>query len=95
MQMVKGSAEAKAWAKKMQAARKKRRGTPKDNPSRIYSGTIKGVIYNRIIEIRAEKTVYKPGLYKHPFHCEAQVLAMDNGDLLIRSVDGTPLWAEA
>lgn len=62
------------------------------NPS--VSAGIAGVVYNRCVELRAEKTGYKPGLYRHPFSKKSrvQILALDNGDLLIHSQAGIKLW---
>lgn len=71
-------------------------GAALNNPPNSIHARVEGVIYNRCIEIRAEKTVYKPGLYKHPFSRKSrvQVLALDNGDILIHSQAGTKLWGE-
>lgn len=148
----KGSPEAFAWARKMQAARKKkaqrnpgagyheaeahaeeeteRRAARKGkatqaafhrgkaaahrqseakarelhmnpiaifgNPGSEVQARVEGVIYNRLIEIRAEKTTHKPGLYRHPFAKSSRVvvLALDNGDILIHSKAGKHLWGE-
>jgi len=67
---------------------------PQDNPPRSINANIEGIIYNRCIEIRAEKTGYKAGFYKHPFSKGSQVCiyALDNGDLLIHSKAGVKLW---
>jgi len=67
---------------------------PQDNPSRSVHANIEGIIYNRCIEIRAEKTGYKKGFYKHPFSHGSQVCiyGLDNGDLLIHSKAGVKLW---
>ncbi len=64
------------------------------NPPASVRANIEGVIYSRCLEIRAEKTKFKPGLYKHPFNRDSgvQVLALDNGDLLIHSTRGVNLW---
>lgn len=58
---------------------------------------VEGVIYNRVIEIKAQKTSWEKGYYRHPFgrKSKAQILALDNGDLLIHSTNGTPLWDRA
>ena len=63
-------------------------------PPRSVSANIEGVVYNRCIEIRAEKTGYKKGFYKHPFSRGSQVCiyALDNGDLLVHSKAGVKLW---
>ena len=62
-------------------------------PTRINTG-IAGVVYNVCHEIRAEKTGYKKGLYRHPFSRKSgvQILALDNGDLLIHSTRKVRLW---
>lgn len=67
---------------------------PQENPPRSVSANIEGVVYNRCIEIRAEKTGYKKGFYKHPFSKGSQVCiyALDNGDLLVHSKAGVKLW---
>lgn len=67
---------------------------PQDNPPRSVSANIEGIIYNRCIEIRAEKTGYKAGFYKHPFSKGSQVCiyALSNGDLLVHSKAGVKLW---
>lgn len=64
------------------------------NPPHSVNANIEGVIYNRCIEIRAEKTGYKKGYYKHPFSRGSQVCiyALDNGDLLVHSKAGVKLW---
>ena len=64
------------------------------NPPRSVHANIEGIIYNRCIEIRAEKTGYKKGFYKHPFSRGSQVCiyALDNGDLLVHSKAGVKLW---
>lgn len=62
-------------------------------PQRINVG-IAGIVYNRCLEIRAEKTGYKKGLYRHPFSrkSEVRIFALDNGDLLIHSTRNVRLW---
>lgn len=67
---------------------------PQENPPRSVNANIEGIIYNRCIEIRAEKTGYKKGYYKHPFSRGSQVCiyALDNGDLLVHSKAGVKLW---
>lgn len=64
------------------------------NPGARVQARVEGVIYNRVLEIRAEKTGYKPGLYRHPFSRAAKVclLALDNGDILVHSRAGKKLW---
>lgn len=67
---------------------------PKDNPPRSIRANVEGVVYNRCLEIRGEKTQFMPGLYRHPFKkgSKVQILALDNGDLLIRAQNGKRLW---
>ncbi len=62
-------------------------------PTRINTG-IAGIVYNICHEIRAEKTGFKKGLYRHPFSRKSgvQILALDNGDLLIHSTAKVRLW---
>jgi len=64
------------------------------NPPKSIRATVAGVVYSRCLEIRAEKTKFKPGLYRHPFARKSgvQILALDNGDLLIHSTRGVNLW---
>jgi hypothetical protein len=64
------------------------------NPPKRISTGIAGIVYGRCLEIRAEKLKFKPGLYKHPFSRKAgvQILALDNGDLLVHSTRGVNLW---
>ena len=64
------------------------------NPGQHISARVEGVVYNRCIEIRAEKTTHKPGFYRHPFNKKSRVeiLALDNGALLIHSKAGERLW---
>lgn len=65
------------------------------NPGGRINAKIEGVIYNRVIEVRAEKTgSWKPGFYRHPFAKRSKVclLALDNGDILIHSRSGKKLW---
>ena len=66
------------------------------NPGSTVQARVEGVIYNRLIEIRAEKTTHKPGFYRHPFQKSSRVvvLALDNGDILIHSKAGKHLWGE-
>ena len=70
--------------------------TPKQNPAHRINTSIAGVLYNRCVEIRAEKTSAKglKGLYYHPFleRSKVCVLALDNGDILIHSKAGEKLW---
>lgn len=68
-----------------------------ENPPDHISANIQGIIYHRCLEIRAEKTGWKPGLYRHPFSRRSgvQVLALDNGDILIHSAHGKRLWKRA
>lgn len=66
------------------------------NPPNSIHAEVAGVLYNRCIEIRAEKTTpgKLQGLYYHPFKKDSKVciLALDNGDLLIHSKAGHKLW---
>lgn len=65
------------------------------NPGNRISAKIEGVIYNRVIEVRAQKTgAWRPGFYRHPFAKRTQVcmLALDNGDILLHSKSGKRLW---
>lgn len=67
------------------------------NPPQEVHAKIEGVIYHRCVEIRAEKTGGKyRGFWRHPFKksSRVQILGLDNGDLLIHSVAGEPLWRE-
>lgn len=78
-------------------------GKPKKNPITVIGNppkrintTVAGVLYNRCVEVRAEKTGAGSlkGFYYHPFKRDSQVciLALDNGDLLIHSKAGERLW---
>lgn len=73
---------------------KAKRYTTRENPARELRTTVAGVVYNRCLEVRAEKTGYQPGLYRHPFSRKSgvQILALDNGDLLLHSTRGVKLW---
>lgn len=65
------------------------------NPPNEIRANVSGVVYNRVCEVRAEKTgTFRKGLWRHPFtHAtQVQMLALDNGDLLLRSVKGVRLW---
>lgn len=66
------------------------------NPGSRVQAKVEGVIYNRCIEIRAEKTHHKPGLYRHPFakKSRAVILGLDNGSILIHSMAGERLWGK-
>jgi hypothetical protein len=79
-----------------QVVSKKNPITVVGNPSQRVSATVAGVLYNRCVEIRAEKTSAGPlrGLYYHPFSRRSKVcvLALDNGDILIHSQAGEKLW---
>ena len=65
-------------------------------PSSV-NAMVEGVVYNRCIEICAEKTAYRPGFYRHPFakKSKVKILALSNGDLLIHSCVGEHLWKPA
>jgi hypothetical protein len=68
------------------------------NPPNEVRAKVSGIVYNRCLEVRAEKTgSFKRGLWKHPFlkDSQVQVLALDNGDLLLHSVAGVRLWRKA
>lgn len=72
-------------------------GNPRDrhNPPKRIMASVAGVLYNRCLEIRAEKTLGRhKGLWYHPFkkESEVQILALDTGDLLIHSRNGKFLW---
>ena len=65
------------------------------NPPKRINATVSGVLYNRCLEIRAEKTQGEHrGLWYHPFKRDSgvQILALDSGDLLIHSTVGAKLW---
>jgi len=63
-------------------------------PNGKVKGSIAGLIYNRVIEIRAQKTGYKAGYYRHPFSrgSQVQIFGLTNGDLLVHSKAGVKLW---
>lgn len=67
-------------------------GNPRLN-GRI-NAKIEGVIYNRVVEVKAQKTGYQPGYYRHTFSRKNQVkiFGLDNGDLLLHSTAGVKLW---
>jgi hypothetical protein len=65
------------------------------NPPKRITANVAGVLYNRCLEIRAEKTLGRhKGLWYHPFKrdSDVQILALDTGDLLIHSRSGKFLW---
>ena len=64
------------------------------NPPREIRARIEGVVYNRLIEIKAQKTGFQKGFYRHTFNgaTQACIMALDNGDLLIHSRGRKPLW---
>ncbi|MGH3053431.1 MAG: hypothetical protein ACRDL7_00460, partial [Gaiellaceae bacterium] len=70
-------------------------GSGQSNPPRRTCHTIAGTVYNRVKEIRAEKTMFKPGLYKHPFKQGVKLYALDDGALLVKSTKGQSLWGRA
>lgn len=69
------------------------------NPPKSIHANVMGILYKRVLEIRAEKTSPGPhqGLWYHPFgrNSDVQLLALDNGDLLVHSKAGKKLWREA
>jgi hypothetical protein len=68
------------------------------NPPDRVNTKIAGIVYNRCLEVRAEKTgTFSRGLWKHPFakSSQVQILALDNGDLLLHSTVGIRLWKKA
>ena len=85
------------------AAKKRARPNPigifgMGNPPKGMLIKIEGVIYNRCVEVRAEKTgPWEKGLWKHPFAKSSQVrvLGLDNGDILLHSATGVRLWKKA
>lgn len=83
------------WIKSVwtpQKAERERYGI-KDNPIAVYNPPkVAGVIYNKAIEIRAQKTDRLFGRYKHVFGPNVQILGLDNGDVLLHHRDGKPLW---
>lgn len=65
------------------------------NPPKSIKANVEGVVYNRCLEVRAEKTgKFQKGLWRHPFSkkSQVQILALDNGDLLLHSTRGVKLW---
>lgn len=70
----------------------------KKNPKRNPPG-VAGVMYNKVHEVQAEKTGQHKhkGLWYHPFKGKSQVemLALDNGDILLHSKGGKKLWRKA
>ena len=71
------------------------------NPSRRISAGVAGVLYGRCLGIEGEKTSviaeragFKRGKYYHPFEPASgvEVLALDNGDLLLHSTRRVRLW---
>lgn len=65
----------------------------KENPPKEICSAVEGTIYNRVKEVRAEKTVFKKGLYKHPFKKGVKMLGLENGDIVLHSTTGKPLWS--
>lgn len=68
------------------------------NPPNHVSAKVAGIIYRRCIEVKAEKLgKFQKGFWRHPFDASSQVhvLALDNGDILLHSVAGVPLWERA
>lgn len=67
----------------------------KKNPIAIYNppANVAGTVYNKAIEIRAEKTGGPlKGRYKHVFGKNVKILGLDNGDVLIHHTGGKRLW---
>lgn len=63
------------------------------NPLAVYNPpSVAGIIYNKAIEIRAQKTDRLAGRYRHVFGPNVKILGLDNGDVLLHHVKGKPLW---
>jgi hypothetical protein len=67
----------------------------KKNPPRTVCLSVAGTVYNKVKEIRAEKTVFRKGLYKHPFKGGVKLFALEDGSLLVKSTTGKKLWGRA
>jgi len=64
---------------------------------RPYMQNAPELIYDRIIEIKAQKgdkSLWPGGLFKHSFKSgsRAQILGNPDGSLTVRSTNGTKLW---
>ena len=68
------------------------------NPPKSITANIAGILYRRVVEVRAEKTgTFQKGFWYHPFKAgsDVQMLALDTGDILLHSTAGKKLWREA
>ena len=69
------------------------------NPPPSIEADVEGVMYNRVLEVQAEKTgeTEHKGLWYHPFgkRSKVQMLALDTGDILLHSKAGKKLWRES
>lgn len=68
------------------------------NPPKEIRARIEGIVYHRCLEVKAEKTgPWNKGFWRHPFarKSKVQILALDNGDLLLHSCAGVKLWKTA
>lgn len=68
------------------------------NPPHEIKAKVKGVIYKRCLEVKAQKTgTFQKGFWRHEFDASSDVyiLALDNGDILLHSARGIRLWEEA
>lgn len=68
------------------------------NPPHEIRAKVKGVIYKRCIQVKAEKTgKFQKGFWQHEFDAASEVciLALDNGDILLHSQRGIRLWEKA
>lgn len=58
-------------------------------------GKVEGQIYDEVHEVRAQKKRFMKGPYKHVFNPNDVVIkGLDNGNLLMQSKSGKPLWIE-
>jgi hypothetical protein len=68
------------------------------NPPKRIRAKVKGVMYNKVHEVQAEKTGQHKhkGFWYHPFKgkTSVQMLALDSGDILLHSKAGKRLWKE-
>jgi hypothetical protein len=72
-------------------------GLEKDNPIVVYNPPEAQLIYDLILEIKAEKRKHpkwKGERFKHEFsrNTHAQIWGLPDGSLLIKSKKGVPLW---